>query len=82
MSVIIRTEYQSVWEQEFVWVFDTSQELAQNELSRCHGSLLSSQIIGVEYPHCRSNSAPRVRDTHFGSVFSCQLIPAGSGQPQ
>lgn len=63
-------DYQSVLEQEFAWVLDTSLELSKSKLSRCHDFLFSSQIIGVEYPHCRSNSAQRVRDAALTSVFS------------
>lgn len=63
-------DYQSVLDQEFAWVFDTSLELSKNKLSQCHDFLFSSQIIGVEYPHCRSNSAQRVRDAALTSVFS------------
>lgn len=63
-------DYQSVLEQEFAWVFDTSLELSKSKLSQCHDFLFSSQIIGVEYPHCRSNSAQRVRDAALTSVFS------------
>lgn len=63
-------DYQSVLEQEFAWVFDTSLELSKNKLSQCHDFLFSGQIIGVEYRHCRSNSAQRVRDTALTSVFS------------